>query len=73
MAKSETVTNRKFSAPRRISGKKATGKGVSTDPAPNREQIAQCAYDIWLKRGKPHGQDAEHWLQAEHELAAVKK
>ncbi len=69
MAKSETVKSSKFSAPL----KKATGKGVSTDPAPNREQIAQCAYDIWLKRGKPHGQDAEHWLQAEHELAAVKK
>lgn len=32
------------------------------------EQIAQRAYEIWQAKGKPAGQDQEHWFQAEREL-----
>ena len=31
-------------------------------------QIAQRAYELWEKAGRPHGQDKKHWLQAEAEL-----
>lgn len=31
--------------------------------------VARRAYEIWLAQGRPHGQDKEHWLAAEKELA----
>lgn len=31
------------------------------------EHIRQRAYFIWQSRGRPHGQDLEHWLMAELE------
>jgi len=39
------------------------------------QQIAQRAYEIWEREGKPKGQDQDHWLQAEEELRseALKK
>src|SRR6266404_5626556 len=33
-------------------------------------QIAERAYTIWQREGRPLGLDREHWLRAEHELAA---
>ena len=30
--------------------------------------IRQRAYEIWEQRGRPEGQDKEHWTQAEQEL-----
>jgi hypothetical protein len=30
--------------------------------------IAQRAYEIWEKAGRPHGLDREHWLQASAEI-----
>jgi hypothetical protein len=35
-----------------------------------REKIAMRAYEKWLKSGCPHGQDRQHWLEAEAELKA---
>ena len=32
------------------------------------EQIAQRAYEIWEREGKPEGREQEHWLLAEEEL-----
>ncbi len=32
------------------------------------EQIAQRAYEIWEREGKPEGKEQEHWLRAEEEL-----
>ena len=34
------------------------------------EQIAKRAYEIWEGSGRPDGQDAAHWFQAEAELSA---
>jgi hypothetical protein len=34
------------------------------------ERIASRAYDKWCKRGRPHGQDRQDWLEAESELRA---
>ena len=35
-----------------------------------REQIARRAHEIWVKRGCHHGQDQQHWLEAERQLRA---
>ncbi len=32
------------------------------------DQIAQRAYDIWLQKGRPMGQDHQNWLDAESQL-----
>lgn len=32
------------------------------------EEIAQRAYEIWTREGRPEGKDQEHWLRAEEEL-----
>jgi hypothetical protein len=32
------------------------------------EQIAQRAFEIWEREGRPHGRSREHWFQAEQEL-----
>jgi len=34
------------------------------------EQIARRAHEIWVKQGCRHGQDQEHWLEAERQLKA---
>lgn len=33
------------------------------------DRIRRRAYQIWEEEGWPHGQDAEHWRRAEHEVA----
>jgi hypothetical protein len=35
---------------------------------PRMEEIANCAYLIWEKEGRPAGRDVEFWLQAEAQL-----
>ncbi|MFP5478084.1 MAG: DUF2934 domain-containing protein [Alphaproteobacteria bacterium] len=34
------------------------------------ERIRLRAYEIWEEAGRPAGKDAEHWQQAQAELAA---
>ena len=38
--------------------------------APTLEQIQVRAYEIWLRKGRPLGQDQRNWLEAEAELKA---
>jgi Protein of unknown function (DUF2934) len=33
------------------------------------EQIRELAYYLWDARGRPHGADIEHWVEAERVLA----
>src|SRR5260221_12850097 len=33
-------------------------------------RIRERAYKIWVRGGRPHGKDAEHWQKAEAEIAA---
>ena len=33
-----------------------------------REQIEERAYELWLAGGCAHGNDLDHWLQAEREV-----
>lgn len=49
---------------------------TQTPPAPDYQappvirldQIAERAYYIWLRKGRPIGQDHENWIEAEQEL-----
>jgi hypothetical protein len=36
---------------------------------PTHEQIARCAYDIYIAHGRTEGRSEQDWLQAEEELA----
>ena len=37
-------------------------------PEPTDEEIALCAYRIWLQEECPQGRDREHWLKAREQL-----
>lgn len=39
---------------------------------PSREAIEQRARDIWEQRGRPEGQELDHWYQAEKELLEMR-
>jgi hypothetical protein len=34
----------------------------------NYDKIAQRAYELWDKSGRPQAKETEHWLQAEAEI-----
>ena len=34
------------------------------------DKIEARAYEIWVRKGKPHGQDLQNWTEAEAELRA---
>jgi hypothetical protein len=34
------------------------------------DKIVARAYEIWVRKGKPHGRDFENWVEAEAELRA---
>lgn len=35
---------------------------------PSHQAIAERARALWIERGRPDGQDLEHWLDAERQL-----
>ena len=35
---------------------------------PSHDQIAERAYELWLRKGRPQGQDAQNWDEARREL-----
>ena len=37
------------------------------------EAIKERAYHIWVREGRPHGRDFEHWVQAQVELEAEQR
>jgi hypothetical protein len=42
--------------------------GTQSGSTLTHEQIAKRAYERWVKRGRPHGNDKQDWLEAEAEL-----
>ncbi len=47
-----------------------TKPGYGKTGAITREQIAQRAHEIWMKRGCKPGEDERNWLEAEKQLKA---
>ena len=50
--------------------KKTNTANGSSDRPDLRTQIEIRAYKLWLADGSRHGNDLNHWLQAERELAS---
>ena len=48
----------------------AQASGTGSSNAPTQEEIAARAYQNYLKKGRPEGQDTQNWLAAEAELKA---
>jgi hypothetical protein len=44
---------------------------TDSNSTPTHEQIARRAYEIFIERGQPTGQDLAHWLEAERQLRAA--
>lgn len=51
--------------------KKAASTAQPLTAAFDESQIAARAYDLWLEKGQPTGQDEQTWQQAESELLAT--
>jgi hypothetical protein len=50
------------------SNRKTTTRPETQTPVSMREQIETRAYQIWIADGGGHGNDLQHWLQAEAEI-----
>ncbi len=48
-------------------------KRPSKDEGALRDAIARKAYEIYEERGREHGKDLEHWLEAEATIKEKKK
>jgi len=46
--------------------------GMSSERS-RRERIEQRAYELWVAGGCAHGNDIDHWLQAEREVLEVRE
>jgi hypothetical protein len=49
-------------------GSVAATRPVARIGVPTSAQIAQRAFEIYEREGRPEGKHVEHWLQAEQEL-----
>lgn len=48
----------------------STGAEAVEDGESRRQRIAERAYDLYEQDGRQDGKDVQHWLDAEHDLAA---
>jgi hypothetical protein len=51
----------------------AAGKRAKKSDGALRDAIAKKAYEIYEERGREHGMDFEHWLEAEAIIKAEMK
>ncbi len=59
---------KKTTSPRKTSAKKAVPTADARQVRATDCEIAQLAYQLWLNRGKQHGNDTQDWLRAEEQL-----
>ena len=43
----------------------------TSETPPQPDEIARCAYLIWIAEDRPEGYALQHWLQAETQLHAA--
>jgi len=46
---------------------------VTLSRQPDHEEIARCAYELFLARGAEDGRDLQDWLEAERQLTKAPK
>lgn len=79
--KNSKTTTSKTSAAAKPAGKRgrgstaASGKRNNNSPkvvtVPTYDQIARRAYEIWIAKGQPTGQDEINWREAERDLMGL--
>lgn len=57
-------------APVKRKGKTQANKDAKPVVVVTPDMIAHKAYEIWMRKGCPHGQDEANWLEAKAELEA---
>lgn len=62
----------KTKKPAASKAKKSNGSAKAPALAPTHEQIAAKAYEIWVSKGQPLGQDEANWAEAEAALTSGK-
>jgi len=70
-AKSSTTTAKTVKTvtkPKTIAGKSAPAGKPQVVITLSHDEIARRAYDIWMQKGRPMGQDALTWHEAEQQL-----
>ena len=63
-----TSPKRRSSAKSKSPAKTEVPPSEQNPPAPTHDQIAQRAYEIWISKGRPYGQDEQNWIEAEAQL-----
>jgi hypothetical protein len=62
-------TPKKKATPRKTSAKKKEDlPAESSHVPPTHQEVELLAYQLWVNRGRPHGNDAQDWLRAEEQL-----
>ena len=69
---SKKTTKKKVTA-RKTTASKATKKSQKVSEDERRMMIALHAYYKWENAGFPHGEDNQHWLEAEKEVNKMLK
>ena len=66
-------TGKKKVTSRKATSSKATKKALKVSEDEKRMMIALHAYYKWENAGFPHGEDNQHWLEAEKEVNKMLK
>lgn len=53
--------------------RKAQKQDVSLHDPSRMKKIAEKAYSLWEKRGRPHGNDMQDWIEAERLVMGVER
>ena len=60
-------SKKRTASPTNISGRPAS-RDIPVRRSPTNQEIADYAHGLWHRKGRPHGQDLEIWLEAEKKL-----
>jgi hypothetical protein len=62
-------TPKKKATPRKTAAKKnAVLPAESSGVPPTHQEVELLAYQLWVDRGRPHGDHAQDWSRAEEQL-----
>lgn len=71
--KTTKTTAKQVAKPKKTTPRRKVLPELSKDmlkaDAPSHEEVAQRAFEIWLRKGCPNGCDEANWLEAEEELS----
>jgi hypothetical protein len=66
VAPAQAAAEKKPTPKKTVAPKKTASKTAQVPPT--HREVEMLAYELWEHGGKLHGNDAQHWSQAEHQL-----